>query len=187
MAPSATPKSPAKAKLSPAKLTPHASSPSALPSSTPTKPDKAITKPTRAALDATSPNTQKLVSKLDALSLTTPHASENGHASSPTKRVYHPSPKKENRAPNGVDKPQITLRPPPEEEEFVGPSGGALSEQAKKSLRSINALRGLTVEEIEKINKPNVKRLATVTQLCIHLPPVFGADLETLLIIISIC
>lgn len=79
--------------------------------------------------------------------------------SSPTKRVYHPSPAKENARPNG-DKLQINLRPP--EEESPG-----LSEQAKKSLRSINALRGLTIDEIELINKPNVKRLATVTQLCI--------------------
>ena len=36
----------------------------------------------------------------------------------------------------------------------------------RKVLRSINALRGLSLDEIEIINKPNVKRLATVTQLC---------------------
>ena len=58
------------------------------------------------------------------------------------------------------------LRPPPEEEDYAAASGSPLSEQAKKSLRSINALRGLTFDEIEIINKPHVKRLATVTQLC---------------------
>jgi len=65
-----------------------------------------------------------------------------------------------------TEKPQITLRPP-EEEDYATASGSPLSEQAKKSLRSINALRGLTFDEIEMINKPHVKRLATVTQLCI--------------------
>jgi hypothetical protein len=177
MAPSTTPKSPAKAKLSPVKLDPQRSAPANLTaSSPPTKPDRALTKPPR-ALDSASPNTQKLVSKFDALTLTNTNTS-NTNASgksalgSPTKTVYHPSPTKENRGPGTstkeVEKPQITLLPPLEED-YASPSG-PLSEQAKKSLRSINALRGLTLDEIEIINKPHVKRLATVTQLCMSSP-----------------
>jgi hypothetical protein len=119
--------------------------------STPTKPDKAIVKSKNNVLDTTSSNI--LASKLDAMSLASP-------SNSPTKRVYHASPAKENR-PAG-DKLQLHLHPPPTDQDSPG-----MSEQAKKSLRSINALRGLTIEEIEKINRPNVKRLATVTQLCI--------------------
>ena len=145
MAPAATPKS----KLSPVKLDPPSSHSV---SSTPTKPEKVIIKAKNNVLEPTSPN--NLASKLDSLSLASP-------GSSPTKRVYHASPAKENARPNG-DKLQINLRPP--EDESPG-----MSEQAKKSLRSINALRGLTIDEIEVINKPNVKRLATVTQLCIPL------------------
>ena len=117
------------------------------PPSTPTKPDKAVVKPKNNVLDTSSPNV--LASKFDAMSLVSP-------GSSPTKRVYHASPAKENR----VDKLQVNLHPP--EDEHIPP----ISEQAKKSLRSINALRGLTIEEVEKINRPNVKRLATVAQLC---------------------
>jgi cell cycle protein kinase DBF2 len=144
-----------KAKLSPVKLDPPpnqsaAESPSM---STPAKPEKAIHKSKNNVLESTSPNT--LASKLDAMSI---NASP---ASSPTKRVYHASPAKENR-PAG-EKIQINLRPP--EDESPG-----MSEQAKKSLRSINALRGLTMDEIELINKPQVKRLATVTQLCTLCP-----------------
>jgi cell cycle protein kinase DBF2 len=144
MAPAAaTPKT----KLSPVKLDPPYSS--AVASSPPTRPEKVIVKAKNNVLEPTSPN--NLASKLDAMSLGSP-------GSSPTKRVYHPSPAKENARPNG-DKLQINLRPP--EDDSPG-----MSEQAKKSLRSINALRGLTIDEIELINKPNVKRLATVTQLC---------------------
>jgi len=164
MAPSATPKTTAAArgKLSPVKLDPLQSS------ITPTKPEKVIIKSKNNVLEQTSPNTQ-LASKFDAMSLSSP-------GSSPTKRVYHPSPTKENRAQNNgataVEQFQITLRPPPDDD-FGGMSSGGgghggMSEQAKKSLRSINALRGLTIDEIEIINKPNVKRLATVTQLCTY-------------------
>ena len=134
-----------KAKLSPVKLDPHPSS-----VSTPSKPEKVIVKSKNNVLETTSPNI--LTSKFDAMSINT------SPSSSPTKRVYHASPAKENR-PAG-DKLQINLRPP--EDDSPG-----MSEQAKKSLRSINALRGLTIDEIESINKPQVKRLATVTQLCI--------------------
>ena len=148
MAPTATPKT----KLSPVKLDP----PSSSVASTPTRPEKVLVKAKNNVLEPASPN--NIASKLDAMSLGSP-------GSSPTKRVYHPSPAKENARPNG-DKLQINLRPP--EEESPG-----LSEQAKKSLRSINALRGLTIDEIELINKPNVKRLATVTQLCIPSFPLF--------------
>lgn len=133
-----------KAKLSPVKLDPHSSS-----VSTPSKPEKVIVKSKNNVLETTSPNI--LTSKFDAMSINT------SPSSSPTKRVYHASPAKENR-PAG-DKLQINLRPP--EDDSPG-----MSEQAKKSLRSINALRGLTIDEIESINKPQVKRLATVTQLC---------------------
>jgi hypothetical protein len=140
-----------KAKLSPVKLDPPpggiASQSAAL--STPAKPEKVIHKTKNNVLEATSPNS--LASKLDSLSINT------SPSSSPTKRVYHGSPAKENR-PAG-DRLQINLRPP--EEDSPG-----MSEQAKKSLRSINALRGLTIDEIETLNKPHVKRLATVTQLC---------------------
>lgn len=143
-----------KAKLSPVKLDPP-NSPLMQPSSmsTPTKPEKVIHKSKNNVLETTSPNT--LTSKLDALSINT------SPSSSPTKRVYHASPAKENR-PAG-EKIQINLRPP--EDDSPG-----MSEQAKKSLRSINALRGLTLDEIEIINKPTVKRLATVTQLCTLFP-----------------
>lgn len=156
MAPAATPKAPAKSKLSPVKLEP----PSTI---TPTKPDKVVIKTRNNVLETTSPNSQ-LASKFDAMSLASP-------GSSPTKRVYHApsSPTKENRGAKQQQQPQqtteklqITLRPPPEDD-FSTPG---MSEHAKKSLRSINALRGLSLEEIEIINKPNVKRLATVTQLC---------------------
>jgi cell cycle protein kinase DBF2 len=149
MPPSATSKSPAKSKLSPVKLDPPTSS-----AVTPTKPEKVIIKSKNNVLESTSPNSQ-LAAKLDALSLSSP-------SHSPTKRVYHASPAKENRVPQtkGGEKLQITLRPP--EDDSPG-----MSEHAKKSLRSINALRGLTIDEIEIINKPEVKRLATVTQLCL--------------------
>jgi hypothetical protein len=144
-----TPKSPVRTRnqLSPAKLDPPSTQ-------TPTKPDKAIIKPKHNVLETTSTNI--LASKFDAMSIASP-------GSSPTKRVYHASPAKENRP--GGQGPQNLLRPP--EDEVSG-----MSEQAKKSLRSINALRGLTIEEIEKINRPQVKRLATTTQLCNpHIPP----------------
>jgi len=158
MAPSATPKSPAKAKLSLLKLDPPAPT-----IGTPTKPDKVVVKTRNNVLETTSPNTQ-LASKFDAMSLASP-------SHSPTKRVYHgpTSPAKENRGPHqlGREKLQITLRPPPDDD-FSSTTG--MSEHAKKSLRSINALRGLSIDEIEIINKPNVKRLATVTQLCPPLP-----------------
>jgi cell cycle protein kinase DBF2 len=143
--PPTTPKSPARTrenKISPAKLDP-------LPTMIPTKPDKAIVKAKNNVLDTSSPNV--LATKFDAMSLA------GSPGSSPTKRVYHASPAKENR-PTG-ETPSFLLRPP--EEDSPG-----MTEQAKKSLRSINALRGLTIEEIEKINRPNVKRLATTTQLC---------------------
>jgi len=145
--------SPTKVKLSPVKISP----PAAGATNTPvTKPDKVVVKTKNNVLESTSPNTQ-LAQKLDAMSLAT------SPATSPTKRVYHASPAKENRVPvhgTGGEKLQITLRPPEDD----SPSG--MSEHAKKSLRSINALRGLTLDEIEVINKPNVKRLATVAQLC---------------------
>ena len=145
MSPAATPKTPTKSKLSPVKLDPPSSG-------TPTKPDKAVVKAKNNVLETASPNSQ-LASKFDAMSLSSP-------TGSPTKRVYH-SPAKENRAPQSPTRetPQITLRPA--EDDAPG-----ISEQAKKSLRSINALRGLNIDEIEIINRPDVKRLATVTQLC---------------------
>jgi hypothetical protein len=136
-------------KLSPVKLTP----PSSNTMSTPTRPPGAILKTKNNVLDTTIPiSTNSLSSQLETLSIT------QSPSTSPTKRVYHPSPLKENQRPAG-DKLQINLRPP--EDDTPG-----MSEAAKKSLRSINALRGLTIDEIEVINKPNVKRLATVTQLC---------------------
>ena len=153
MAPSATPKSPTKSKLSPVKLDPP---PTIV---TPTKPDKVVIKTRNNVLETTSPNTQ-LASKFNDMSLTSP-------SNSPTKRVFHApaTPAKENRGPHHLagEKLQITLRPP--EDDFSSTTG--MSEHAKKSLRSINALRGLSLDEIEIINKPNVKRLATVTQLCL--------------------
>lgn len=158
MAPSATPKSAAKAKLSPVKLDPP---PSTI--ATPTKPDRVVVKSRNNVLETTSPNTQ-LASTFEAMSLASP-------SNSPTKRVYHAptSPAKENRGPHKLagEKLQITLRPPPDDD-FSSRTG--MSEHAKKSLRSINALRGLSIDEIEIINNPNVKRLATVTQLCLLLP-----------------
>jgi hypothetical protein len=138
----------AKQKLqSPTKL--EAPIPALPSSSTPTKPQQAMLKSKVNVLEQNSPNTQLLTSKLDAMSLNNPSP-----MSSPTKRVYHAA--KENR-----DTPKISVFPAEEEEGQRG-----MSEQAKKSLRSINALRGLTLDEIEVINKPQVKRLATVTQLC---------------------
>ena len=65
MAPSATPKSPAKSKLSPVKL----DAPSTM--VTPTKPDKVVIKTRNNVLETTSPNTQ-LASKFDDMSLTSP-------------------------------------------------------------------------------------------------------------------
>lgn len=38
--------------------------------------------------------------------------------------------------------------------------------QQPQTTRKFNTQRGLTVEELEILNKPNVKRLANVTQLC---------------------
>lgn len=143
MPPPATPKSPAKTKLSPMKLDPP-------PSTGPAIPDKVVIKSKNNVLETTSPNTQ-LATKLDAMSLASP-------AGSPTKRVYHAPLTKENRSAQ-AERPQIAGRTV--EDEPLG-----MSEQAKKSLRSINALRGLNLDEIEIVNKPNVKRLATVTQLC---------------------
>src|SRR5277367_656675 len=153
MPPSATAKSsssPTKTKLSPVKISPPPQA-----ATTPTKPNKVVVKTKNNVLESTSPNTQ-LAQKLDAMSLAA------SPSTSPTKRVYHASPAKENRVPihGAGEKLQITLRPP-EDDSLSG-----MSEQAKKSLRSINALRGLTLDEIEIINKPSVKRLATVTQLC---------------------
>lgn len=174
MPPSATPKTPVKSKLSPVKLDPPQSS-----LVTPTKPDKVVIKTRNNVLETTSSNAQ-LASKFDAMSLASP-------GSSPTKRVYHApaasSPPKENRGPRQQqqsqqsqqtgDKLQITLRPPPEDDSMSPPG---MSEHAKKSLRSINALRGLSLDEIEIINKSNIKRLATVTQLClIPSPPLFSS------------
>jgi hypothetical protein len=147
--------SPTKTKLSPVKISPPP------PATTPTKPDKVVIKTKNNVLESTSPNTQ-LAQKFDAMSLAV------SPSTSPTKRVYHASPAKENRVPVHAagEKLQIMLRPPEDD----SPAG--MSEQAKKSLRSINALRGLTLDEIEIINNPNVKRLATVTQLCTPpLPP----------------
>jgi cell cycle protein kinase DBF2 len=106
----------------------------------PARPDKAILRNTRA--NALEPSSQSITTKFDALSL-----------ASPTKRVL-----KENA-------PNILLSPPHDDDVSMG-----MTEQAKKSLRSINALRGLTIDEIELTNKPNVKRLATVTQLCTLIP-----------------
>src|ERR1700738_3533685 len=136
---SSTPKSPSKTRLPPAKLDPPM---------TPTKQNKAIVKPKTNTLDSSSANI--LLTKLDTMSITA------SPGSSPTKRVYHASPTKENR-PAG-DNLKVHLHPPED-----GSPG--MSEQAKQSLRGINALRGLTIEEIEKINRPNVKRIATVAQL----------------------
>lgn len=139
----APPSNAAKPPFSPSKLD-HTSSTTAGPA----WPEKVVVKAKNNVLEQATPNMQ-LAAKIDALSLSsTPN--------SPTKRVYH-SPAKENSL--GVEKPQITLRP--SEDDTAG-----MSEQAKKSLRSINALRGLTIEEIDIINRPEVKRLATVAQLC---------------------
>ena len=41
----------------------------------------------------------------------------------------------------------------------------ALTEQGKKSLKAINALRGLTLEEADKLRRPETRRLSTVCQL----------------------
>ena len=154
MSTSNTSKATPRSKLSPVKLTP----PPSNAMSTPTRPPGAILKTKNNVLETkpTSPN--GLSSKIEALSLT------QSPSTSPTKRVYHASPAKENQRPAG-EKLQINLRPP--EDDSPG-----MSEAAKKSLRSINALRGLTIDEIEVINKPNVKRLATVTQLCTSLHPI---------------
>src|SRR5436305_14821273 len=103
MAPSATPKSfttGVKGKLSPLKLDPPQSS-------TTTKPEKVIIKSKNNVLEQTSPNTSQLASKFDAMFLS------SSPASSPTKRVYHASPAKENRVQqnnnnNAVEKLQIT-------------------------------------------------------------------------------
>jgi cell cycle protein kinase DBF2 len=48
------------------------------------------------------------------------------------------------------------------------------------SVRKYNTQRGLTAEELEILQKPNVKRLANVTQLCTYLPSLrhFVTDLE---------
>lgn len=154
MGPSTTPKSPAKSKLSPVKFDPSSSLAS------PAKPDKAIMKTRSNVLDTTSPNTQ-LALKFDAMSI-----AASSPTNSPTKRVYHNSPPKENCGPGGEKSQMMRHRPP--EDDF--PSQG-MSEYAKKSLRSINALRGLSLDELEIINKPNVKRLATVTQLCLSPHP----------------
>lgn len=40
------------------------------------------------------------------------------------------------------------------------------SRDAPSTMRKYNTQRGLTTEELEILNKPNVKRLANVTQLC---------------------
>jgi cell cycle protein kinase DBF2 len=44
-------------------------------------------------------------------------------------------------------------------------------EQQPQNTRKYNTQRGLTPEELEILHKPNVKRLANVTQLCKHLSP----------------
>jgi len=43
-------------------------------------------------------------------------------------------------------------------------------EQSSPNLPKYNTQRGLTAEELEILQKPNVKRLANVTQLCMYLP-----------------
>ena len=51
-------------------------------------------------------------------------------------------------------------------------------EMQPQTTRKFNTQRGLTVEELEILNKPNVKRLANVTQLCKLVPelPTTKAD-----------
>lgn len=41
-----------------------------------------------------------------------------------------------------------------------------MRDQAPPTIRRYNTMRGLTAEELEKLQHPNVKRLANVTQLC---------------------
>jgi cell cycle protein kinase DBF2 len=43
-------------------------------------------------------------------------------------------------------------------------------EQSSPNLPKYNTQRGLTAEELEILQKPNVRRLANVTQLCMYLP-----------------
>src|SRR5271154_380389 len=92
----------------------------------PTKPDKAVLKPRNNVIETA------LTGKFDAMSMNSP-------SQSPIKRVY-----KENREDGKL---QINLHPPYED---------GLTEQAKNSLRSINALRGLTLEEVELLSQPSV-------------------------------
>jgi cell cycle protein kinase DBF2 len=53
-------------------------------------------------------------------------------------------------------------------------------EQSSPTTRKYNTQRGLTAEEYEILQKPNVKRLANVTQLCMYCPLLIAssADLE---------
>ena len=53
-----------------------------------------------------------------------------------------------------------------EEEEEEEKQDEELTELGKKSLRAINALRGLTLQEVELLRKPEIRRLATVCQIC---------------------
>lgn len=46
-------------------------------------------------------------------------------------------------------------------------------DQPQWTTRKYNTQRGLTAEELEILQKPNVKRLANVTQLCTHHDPLF--------------
>ena len=41
-----------------------------------------------------------------------------------------------------------------------------MTEQGKRGLKSIYALKGMSYEEVERIQKPEVKRASTVSQIC---------------------
>ncbi len=67
--------------------------------------------------------------------------------------------------------------------ESVAQNQAAISRQElyqPQTTRKYNTQRGLTAEELEILHKPNVKRLANVTQLCMY-------NLRTLLLFLTLC
>ena len=90
-------------------------------------------------------------------------------STSPTKRVTRSS--HNNKENNDASSEDVTPH-----KDYIAPTklndggseeGGAVSltEQGKKSLKAINALRGLTLDEVEKLRRPETRRLSTVCQL----------------------
>ena len=87
-----------------------------------------------------------------------------------------PSPRKKEREQNQENTPPALARDPrdPSSEPTYQRSHAALSrqelyqtrERASPTVKRFNTSRGLTPEERELLNKPNVKRLVNVTQLC---------------------